>query len=103
MEITEQMKEMALSLVEELNGKSAGSSHAIELHDDGFVDIVRHTESGMRVLCAISLGLFRQMTESDSVRQLMVKNILRVLKGGELAAIRRRECKVPQGDPRAEG
>lgn len=103
MEITEQMKEMALSLVEELNGKSAGSSHAIELHDDGFVDIVRHTKSGMRVLCAISLGIFRQMAECDSVRQLMVKNILRVLKGGELAAIRRRERTGQQGDPRAEG
>lgn len=98
------MKDMALSLVEELNAKRAGSSHAVELHsDDGYVDIVRHTESGMLVLCAVSLGIFRQMTECASVRQLMVKNILRVLKGGELAAIGRRQGKVPQGDPSAEG
>ena len=43
------------------------------------------------------------MAECDAVRQLMVKNILRVLKGGELAAIRRRERTGQQGDPRAEG
>lgn len=94
------MKEMAVSLVEELNGKSAGSSHAVELGPTGLVDIVRHTESGLRVICAVSLGLFRQMAECASVRQLIVKNILRVLKAGELAAITRRERKVPQGDPR---
>jgi hypothetical protein len=101
MEITEQMKEMAVSLVEELNGKSAGSSHAIELHDD-YVDIVRHT-AGIRVLCAVSLGIFRQMMEDESVRRLIVKNVLRVLKAGELEAIRRRERKVSQEDPSAEG
>lgn len=101
MEITEQMKEMAVSLAEELNGKSAGSSHAIELHDD-YVDIVRHV-AGIRVLCAVSLGIFRQMMEDESVRRLIVKNILRVLKAGELEAIRRRERTGQQGDPSAEG
>lgn len=97
MEITEQMKEMAVSLVEELNGKSAGSSHAIELHDD-YVDIVRHV-AGIRVLCAVSLGIFRQMMEDESVRRLIVKNVLRVLRAGELEAIRRRERTGQQGDP----
>ena len=95
------MKEMAVSLAEELNGKSAGSSHAIELHDD-YVDIVRHV-AGIRVLCAVSLGIFRQMMEDESVRRLIVKNILRVLKAGELEAIRRRERTGQQGDPSAEG
>lgn len=95
------MKEMAVSLVEELNGKNAGSSHAIELHD-GYVDIVRHV-AGIRVLCAVSLGIFRQMMEDESVRRLIVKNVLRVLKAGELEAIRRRERKVSQGEPSAEG
>ena len=100
MEITEQMKEMAASLAEELNGSAAGS-HTVALHDD-YVDIVRHV-AGIRVLCAVSLGIFRQMMEDESVRRLIVKNVLRVLKAGELDAIRRRERKGQQGDPSAEG
>lgn len=96
------MKEMAVSLVEEMNGKSAGSSHAIELGDD-YVEFVRHTKLGVRVICRISLVLFLQMTEDVELRQLIVKNILRVLKAGELNAILRRERKEPQGEPSVEG
>ena len=102
MEITEQMKEMAVSLVEELNGKSAGSSHAIEVGDD-YVEFVRHAKLGVRVICSISLVIFRQMTEDVELRQLIVKNVLRVLKAGELNAILRRERTGQQGDPSAEG
>ena len=94
------MKEMAASLAEELNGSAAGS-HTVALYDD-YVDIVRHV-AGIRVLCAVSLGIFRQMMEDESVRRLIVKNVLRVLKAGELDAIRRRERKVSQEDPSAEG
>ena len=54
------MKEMAALLAEELNGSAAGS-HTVSLYDD-YVDIVRHV-SGIQVLCAISLCIFRQMME----------------------------------------
>lgn len=100
MEITEQRIRMAASLAEELNGSAAGS-HTVTLHDD-YVDIVRHV-AGIRVLCAVSLGIFLQMMEDESVHRLIVKNVLRVLKAGELDAIRRRERKVSQEDPSTEG
>ena len=60
MEKTTEVIDMAMTMVNELNGYAPSSSHAVK--DRGMtIDIVRHTEHGERVVYSMTRQLFNSM------------------------------------------
>ena len=71
MEKTTEIADMAMTIVNELNGYASSSSHAVE--DRGMtIDIVRHTEHGERVVYSMTRRLFNSsITRPDVYKNVM--------------------------------
>lgn len=58
------MRDMAVSIAEELNGYTVGSSHTVEFFCNR-VEIVRKTKSNIQVAYSMSLRLLQDMLNSE--------------------------------------
>lgn len=89
MEKTTEIADMAMTIVNELNGYAPSSSHAVE--DRGMtIDIVRHTKHGERVVYSMTRQLFNSMIARVDIYKDVMERIRWNLTVAELTLSLRR-------------